>query len=158
MFGDFNHFIDELGHVIFALPFTLTLYIADKVSLQHAAIIFLAAIVIDIDHILNPIIGKLFKFKGTIRPSKKHEGAAVKLFHGFDLFALYSYFTFQHTQNPYLSLGIFANLVMHHIWDFLTYDHSWKELFFITRVKKKFVPGRRKRLTGLVFNSESIPM
>src|SRR3989344_6326262 len=151
MLGKYNLFLDELGHIVLAIGISSFLYFTNHVSFAKASFLFLLAIAIDLDHLLNPILAKLLNIYGTVLPSKQQHGYTIKILHGIDLYFLYSLIVFAFTKSFIFAFGVFLTLTVHHLWDFIVYDHTWKELLLVTRAYAKFKPGTRKNLKGLIF-------
>jgi len=155
VFGKFNPFIDETGHILLTL--IIILILSREISFYEKLALFVIGIAIDLDHLLNPIIAKLFGTKATITPSKEQLGVTVKVLHGIDVALLISLFYFYFENNIYMSIGIFTVLVLHELWDYFVYDYTYKELFLITRMGLKFKPGTRKKHVGIIFDQDSLP-
>lgn len=156
LFGSFNHILDELIHILLS---ALAAYIGYLfgLSLVWAGIVFLVGILIDLDHVLNPLVGKFMQIKATILPSIEQNGVTIKVLHGIDLFLMYAMLAFASTDSVTFAVFVFISLTLHHLWDYLAYDHHWKELFFTTRLATKFNPGRRDSHVGWFFHPHTLP-
>lgn len=160
MLGKFTRVKDEIGHLVFAIPIPAFLVMTGRIDQGNALILVTSSFLIDFDHVLNPLIKRLFRLQGkaTIIPNKNStKGYAIKFFHGVDWYLVYASYLFLLIGNFFYAFGLFLNLTMHHIWDFLVYNHEWKEFFFLARLKSRFQSNERKRLKDFVFTPGTVP-
>jgi hypothetical protein len=157
LFGKYNRVIDELMHGLWSLFITL-IAASLGLSMDKSVIIFFAGWLIDLDHLFNPFIAKkilkIKDFKGTITSSD--QGYTIKVLHGFDIALIISLLAFWLQKDLMFSVGLFSVLSFHELWDFMVYPHNWQELFFVTRIAKKFHPGIRKKAVSIVFDNDSL--
>lgn len=157
LFGPFNLFVDELVHGLLSLILVFIGYYFG-LDLNECLILFLTGYLIDIDHLLNPLILKyILKVKdqnmGIIHGSN---GYSIRILHGLDTAFVISLIVYFLNNNLAFSIFLFLILTAHELWDFAVYHFNWKELFFITRANKNFIPGSRKYFVGKIFDEETL--
>jgi hypothetical protein len=155
--GKYNIIIDEIGHIFISVITIFILNIIFSFTFGQILVLFIASIFIDLDHLFNPIIGRIFGLKATIIPSKLQNGVTIKILHGIDIFLVFSIIIIYVYGDFGFAIGMFVVLTFHELWDYLVYDHTSKELFLITRAMAKFNPGQRKSMLNIVFDQDSLP-
>jgi len=156
LFGKYNIFVDEIIQILLSgLVSSIGLFFG--MSWKLVVICFLLGVFVDIDHLFNGIIAKLFRIKDyEFDLHFWSKGHTIKIFHGFDMSLLFAFISYMITSNIIFSVLVFVNLGIHELWDFLVYPHSWKELFLFARIKNKFTPGTRKWGVGLIFKKKGL--
>lgn len=155
LFGPFNPFLDEMGHLIISIVIVLP-FMSLLTPLQ-SIICILCGLAIDIDHLFNNFIcKKILKiegYKGTLVRGDK--GYSPHLFHGIDVVLLVGVLV-----SVYVSVhfGIVLTLVLlgHLAWDFIIYPNKLSWLLLITRASKRFRVGERNYLRGLIFDEDTL--
>ena len=154
MFGKYSVIIDELIHFAIAGTITtITTLLGDLLPIQALLLFLSASILIDLDHLLNPLIAKILNITCNIIPSRKNNGYTIKILHGIDIALLLGLVLYFISHNLSFSIGLSLGLITHEVYDFLVYPFTWKELFLITRAMCKFKPGERKRCKNLIFKT-----
>lgn len=156
LFGKFNPFIDESVHVMFALIVSI-IGVVSGLSMSSAIIILFSGLMIDIDHLFNREVAKIARIKDYKGTTSYHQGGyVIKILHGLDISLLIALIVFISGGSLIFSVFLFLTLSAHHLWDFVIYPHSWKELFLILRIINKFQPGKRKKFTGIIFDNNTL--
>lgn len=170
IFGKYNPVVDEIIHLL-AFPLLALMLCLNKIMIRDFVFsLVFAIVIIDLDHFLNPLIVKILKIDKL--PGKNRleyvttmikgedpfvvNGYNIQIFHGLDVFLFLSFIIFLVTKNIYLTVSLFCVLALHLFWDFLVYPHSWKGLFLVIRIKRKFKLGERKAISGLIFEKDSL--
>lgn len=156
IFGKFNLIIDELIHLLLSSIISLIGFIMG-LSIFETVICFILAILIDIDHIFNPIIAKCTGIKAYgNKIVYGFDGYVIKIFHGFDISLIICIAAYFFYGNLLFSMILYLNLCLHEFWDFSVYKHSWKELFLLTRIINRFKPGERDTYVGYFFEIDTL--
>lgn len=171
LFGKYNPLIDEVCQILTVSPFLIFIYYLRWVKPNQVLVLFLASVfLIDLDHLLNPLVVKLLKIEKLPGQNKLElvttllkgedpfviNGYNIQILHSIDLFIISSLIVFFLSHNLYFSLSLFLCLVIHLFWDFLVYPHSLKGLFLFLRIRSRFKLGERHFLTGLIFDKDTL--
>ncbi|QQR82178.1 hypothetical protein IPJ70_02735 [Candidatus Campbellbacteria bacterium] len=155
LFGPYNPYIDLVGHLT-----TTALLLSPIISKLNLTEIFLCVVItyaVDVDHLLNTFICKrILKvpgYNGTITRADK--GYTPKILHGIDVALLVGILVALYSTNT-VGLALALTLIGHTLWDFIVYPHNASEMFLVTRVWKRFKPGERTYLTGLIFDTKTL--
>ncbi len=152
LLGKYNAVSDFFIHIILSFGVSIWL-IFFQLPFIYFIVCFLVGLLLDADHFLNRSAAKLLRIR-THESSLMYGsgGCVIKIGHGFDISFLFGMLCLAITHNYIFALLVFKNLCLHEFYDFITYPHSWKELFLFTRIKYGFYPGQRKKFIGRVFD------
>lgn len=156
LFGQYNPLIDEGIHVALSALIAYIGYLFGLTFLE-SLFVFIAGLLIDIDHLLSSRIARLIKLKkyrGTVTSGS--DGYTIKIFHGIDVAAIIGLLLYITTKDPMFGFYMFFSLSMHEIWDFIVYPHKANEILLATRMAHGFKPGIRKYFTGIIFDNKTL--
>ena len=152
LFRGFNPYLDEAGHFFLSATVALLAHFLGT-SMPQSLIIFAAGILIDIDHIFNTPIAKSLKLNFIPHLWKGSNNYVIKIFHGIDIALILMILLIFSGQEVLFSFFIALSLIMHLLWDFLTYNAGWSSLLLITRLHNKFYVPDRTTGTYIIFSS-----
>lgn len=156
LFGKYNPVADLFTHIVLSFGVSIWMVVF-QLPFVYFIVCFLAGLLLDMDHFFNRITAKLLRIKSHESSLMYGSGGCViKIGHGFDVSFLAGLLCFFITNNFAFASLVFINLCLHEFYDFLTYPHSWKELFLFIRIKYGFYPGQRKKFIGRIFDYKTL--
>lgn len=156
LFGPYRQTVDWILHVFWSFVVTIIGYKLG-LSFDDAVIVFASALLLDLDHLLNPPIARWLNIDSHFDSWKfGSNGYTIKILHGFDVSALIGWIAAELTDRPLFGIMMGVNLAVHEIWDFLVCPHGIRELLLVTRMRNKFKPGYRTWFVGHIFDLHSV--